>query len=42
MTPINLIALATSLLLVLYVFRLVVKGKLRDEYSIFRIVTTII
>ncbi|NQY12212.1 MAG: DUF2304 domain-containing protein [Flavobacteriales bacterium] len=42
MTPINLIALVTSLLLVLYVFRLVVKGKLRVEYSIFWIVTTII
>jgi hypothetical protein len=40
MTPIHLVALGISALLILYVFKLVVKGKLRVEYSIFWIFTT--
>ena len=36
------IAIATSILFLLYIVRLIIKGKLREEYSIVWIVCTII
>lgn len=42
MPKIQIIAITVSLLFLLYIIRLIVKGKLREEYSIFWIVCTII
>ncbi|MCC6837083.1 MAG: DUF2304 family protein, partial [Bacteroidia bacterium] len=38
MAKIQIIAIATSLLFLLYIVRLIIKGKLREEYSIVWIV----
>ena len=42
MFRIQIIAIATSILFLLYIVRLIIKGKLREEYSIVWIVCTII
>ncbi|MES2591408.1 MAG: DUF2304 domain-containing protein [Bacteroidota bacterium] len=42
MAKIQIIAIAVSLLFLLYIVRLIVKGKLREEYSIVWIVCTIV
>ncbi len=42
MFRIQAIAIATSILFLLYIVRLIIKGKLREEYSIVWIVCTII
>lgn len=42
MPKIQIIAITVSLLFLLYIIRLIVKGKLREEYSIFWIVCTIV
>ena len=42
MEKIQIIAIAVSLLFLLYIVRLIVKGKLREEYSIVWIVCTIV
>ncbi len=42
MAKIQIIAIATSLLFLLYIIRLIIKGKLREEYSIVWIVCTVV
>lgn len=42
MFRIQAIAIATSILFLLYIIRLIVKGKLREEYSIVWIVCTVV
>ena len=42
MARIQIIAIAISVLFLLYIVRLIVKGKLREEYSIVWIVCTIV
>jgi hypothetical protein len=42
MAKIQVIAIAISLLFLLYIIRLIIKGKLREEYSIVWIVCTIV
>lgn len=42
MAKIQIIAIAISLLFLLYIIRLIIKGKLREEYSIVWIVCTIV
>lgn len=42
MEKIQIIAITVSLLFLLYIIRLIVKGKLREEYSIVWIVCTVI
>jgi len=42
MAKIQIIAIAVSLLFLLYIVRLIVKGKLREEYSIIWIACTIV
>jgi len=42
MAKIQIIAIAASLLFLLYIVRLIVKGKLREEYSIVWIICTIV
>ncbi|MBN8695037.1 MAG: DUF2304 domain-containing protein [Bacteroidetes bacterium] len=42
MAKIQIIAIATSLLFLLYIVRLIIKGKLREEYSIVWIVCTVV
>ena len=42
MFRIQAIAIATSILFLLYIVRLIIKGKLREEYSIVWIVCTIV
>jgi hypothetical protein len=42
MAKIQIIAIAISLLFLLYIVRLIIKGKLREEYSIVWIVCTIV
>jgi hypothetical protein len=42
MVKIQIIAIAVSLLFLLYIVRLIIKGKLREEYSIVWIVCTIV
>jgi hypothetical protein len=42
MAKIQIIAISVSLLFLLYIVRLIVKGKLREEYSIVWIVCTIV
>ena len=42
MFRIQLIAIITSILFLLYIVRLIIKGKLREEYSIVWIVCTIV
>lgn len=42
MAKIQIIAIAVSLLFLLYIVRLIIKGKLREEYSIVWIVCTIV
>ncbi|MDF2437263.1 MAG: hypothetical protein K0Q95_1639 [Bacteroidota bacterium] len=42
MAKIQIIAIAISLLFLLYIVRLIVKGKLREEYSIIWIACTIV
>ncbi len=42
MAKIQIIAIAVSLLFLLYIIRLIVKGKLREEYSIFWIICTVV
>jgi hypothetical protein len=42
MEKIQIIAISVSLLFLLYIIRLIVKGKLREEYSIVWIVCTVI
>ena len=42
MFRIQIIAIATSILFLLYIVRLIIKGKLREEYSIVWIVCTIV
>ncbi len=42
MPKIQIIAITVSLLFLFYIIRLIVKGKLREEYSIFWIVCTIV
>lgn len=42
MAKIQIIAIAVSLLFLLYIVRLIVKGKLREEYSIVWIICTIV
>jgi hypothetical protein len=42
MAKIQIIAITASLLFLLYIIRLIVKGKLREEYSIIWIVCTIV
>jgi len=42
MAKIQVIAISVSLLFLLYIIRLIIKGKLREEYSIVWIVCTII
>lgn len=42
MFRIQVIAIATSILFLLYIVRLIIKGKLREEYSIVWIVCTIV
>ncbi len=42
MAKIQIIAIAVSLLFLIYIMRLIIKGKLREEYSIVWIVCTIV
>ncbi len=42
MAKVQIIAIAVSLLFLLYIVRLIIKGKLREEYSIVWIVCTIV
>ncbi len=42
MARVQIIAIAISLLFLLYIVRLIIKGKLREEYSIVWIVCTVI
>ena len=42
MARVQIIAIAISLLFLLYIVRLIIKGKLREEYSIVWIVCTIV
>jgi len=42
MARIQIIAIAISILFLLYIVRLIIKGKLREEYSIVWIVCTVI
>lgn len=42
MERIQIIAIVTSILFLLYIGRLIVKGKLREEYAIFWIVCTLL
>jgi len=42
MGKIQIIAISVSLLFLLYIIRLIIKGKLREEYSIVWIVCTIV
>ncbi len=42
MGKIQIIAIAVSLLFLLYIVRLIIKGKLREEYSIVWIVCTVV
>lgn len=42
MAKIQIIAIAVSLLFLLYIVRLIIKGKLREEYSIVWIVCTVV
>lgn len=42
MAKIQIIAITTSLLFLLYIIRLILKGKLREEYSIVWIVCTMV
>lgn len=42
MFRIQLIAIVTSILFLLYIVRLIIKGKLREEYSIVWIVCTVV
>ena len=42
MFRIQAIAIATSILFLLYIVRLIVKGKLREEYSIVWIICTVV
>lgn len=42
MFRIQAIAIATSILFLLYIIRLIIKGKLREEYSIVWIVCTVV
>ena len=42
MAKIQIIAIAVSLLFLLYIVRLIVKGKLREEYSIIWIACTLV
>ena len=42
MVRIQIIAIAASILFLLYIARLVIKGKLREEYSIVWIVCTVV
>jgi hypothetical protein len=42
MVKIQIIAIAVSLMFLLYIVRLIIKGKLREEYSIVWIVCTIV
>ena len=42
MFRIQVIAIATSILFLLYIVRLIVKGKLREEYSIVWIICTVV
>jgi hypothetical protein len=42
MAKIQIIAILTSLLFLLYIVRLIVKGKLREEYSIVWIICTVV
>jgi hypothetical protein len=42
MAKVQIIAIAISLLFLIYIVRLIIKGKLREEYSIVWIVCTII
>ncbi len=42
MAKIQMIAIAISILFLLYIIRLIIKGKLREEYSIVWIVCTVV
>ena len=42
MTKIQIIAIVASLLFLLYIVRLIIKGKLREEYSIVWIICTVV